>query len=151
MARECLNLPFIVVKLGQNHNRGWMIMGNPKGKGGKSGKGQNTVSFAQAWRDVMIKAMTTGQLVPITISIVLMIAAWRMPSEELGKLAHRILDGLVDHSLIGYGLCVVLILAWSWHASVMRRCFSVEARRIGTEKTKYQQARTQMPLGSSDN
>ncbi|EPX0494740.1 hypothetical protein ACWV3J_002710 [Escherichia coli] len=75
-------------------------MGKSKGKGGKSGKGQHSVSFAQAWRDVMLKAMTTGQLVPITISIVLMIAAWRMPSEELGILAHRIIDGLADHSLI---------------------------------------------------
>ncbi|WP_160439463.1 hypothetical protein, partial [Escherichia coli] len=89
-------------------------MGKSKGKGGKSGKGQHSVSFAQAWRDVMLKAMTTGQLVPITISIVLMIAAWRMPSEELGILAHRIIDGLADHSLIGYGLCVIVILAWSW-------------------------------------
>lgn len=87
-------------------------MGKSKGKGGKSGKGQHSVSFAQAWRDVMLKAMTTGQLVPITISIVLMIAAWRMPSEELGILAHRIIDGLADHSLIGYGLCVIVILAW---------------------------------------
>ncbi|EJL7874273.1 hypothetical protein NM021_003331 [Escherichia coli] len=126
-------------------------MGKSKGKGGKSGKGQHSVSFAQAWRDVMLKAMTTGQLVPITISIVLMIAAWCMPSEELGILAHRIIDGLADHSLIGYGLCVIVILAWSWHASMMRRCFSVEARRIGAEKTLHQQARTQVPLGSSDN
>lgn len=123
-------------------------MGKPRGK---AGKGQGKVTFAQAWRDVMIKAMTTGQLVPITISIVLMIAAWRMPAEELPKLANRIIDGLADNSLVGYILCVVLILAWAWHASAMRRCFSTEARRIGAEKTQHQQARTQIPLGTSDN
>lgn len=122
-------------------------MGKPRGK---TGKGQGKVTFAQAWRDVMIKAMTTGQLVPITISMVLMIAAWRMPAEELPKLANRIIDGLADNSLVGYILCVVLILAWAWHASVMRRCFSNEARRIGAEKTQHQQARTQIPLGTSD-
>lgn len=108
------------------------------------------MTVAQAVRDVLIKAMTTGQLVPITISIVLMISAWRMPSEEVGKLANRILDGLVDHSLIGYILAVIFVLAWAWHAAVMRRCFSSEARRIGNEKTQHQQARTTIPLGTSD-
>lgn len=116
----------------------------------KAGKGQGQVTFAQALRDVMLKAMTTGQLLPITISIILMISAYRMPENELAVLAHRILDGFVNHSLIGYGLSVVLIGAWSWHASVMRRCFSVEARRIGQEKTTYQQAQTTHPLGTSD-
>lgn len=124
-----------------------MIVGKPKAR---VGKGQGRVTFAQAWRDVMLKAMTTGQLVPITISIVLMIAAFRMPENELPILAHRIIDGFVNHSLIGYGLCVVLIGAWSWHARVMRKCFSAEAQRIGKEKTVYQQAQTTLPLGTSD-
>ncbi|EGT4441756.1 hypothetical protein AUM61_07985 [Cronobacter sakazakii] len=121
-------------------------MGKTKGRSPRPAP----VTVAQAVRDVLIKAMTTGQLVPITISIVLMIAAWRMPSEEIGKLANRILDGLVDHSLIGYILAVILVLAWAWHAAVMRRCFSTEARRIGNEKTQHQQARTTIPLGTSD-
>lgn len=121
-------------------------MGKTKGRSPRPAP----VTVAQAVRDVLIKAMTTGQLVPITISIVLMIAAWRMPSEEVGKLANRILDGLVDHSLIGYILAVILVLAWAWHAAVMRRCFSTEARRIGNEKTQHQQARTTIPLGTSD-
>lgn len=121
-------------------------MGKTKGRSPRPAP----VTVAQAVRDVLIKAMTTGQLVPITISIVLMISAWRMPSEEVGKLANRILDGLVDHSLIGYILAVILVLAWAWHAAVMRRCFSAEARRIGNEKTQHQQARTTIPLGTSD-
>lgn len=122
-------------------------MGKPKGNPRPA---PVKVTVAQAFRDVLIKAMTTGQLVPITISIVLMIAAWRMPENELAALANRVLDGLVNHSLIGYILAVVVILLWSWHAAVMRRCFSQEARRIGNEKTQHQQARTTIPLGTSD-
>ncbi|WP_301253121.1 hypothetical protein [Erwinia sp. PsM31] len=122
-------------------------MGKPKGSPRSA---PAKVTAAQAFRDVMIKAMTTGQLVPITISIVLMIAAWRMPSDEIGKLANRILDGFVDHSLLGYILAVIAVLAWAWHASVMRRCFALEAKRIGTEKTQHQQARTTISLGTSD-
>lgn len=41
---------------------------------GKGNKNQVKVTWAQAWRDVMIRAMSNGQLIPITISIILMIA-----------------------------------------------------------------------------
>ncbi|KAB7700399.1 hypothetical protein GBN33_05455 [Plesiomonas shigelloides] len=119
--------------------------------GSKPQKKQNGVTFAQAWRDVMIKAMTTGQLLPITISIILMIAAWRIPADELAKVAHRIIDGLIDHSLWGYISSAVLACAWSWHAATMRKCFSAEAKRMGMEKTFYQQSNTRVPLGTSDN
>lgn len=116
----------------------------------KGSKPQVSVTWAQAWRDVMIRAMSSGQLVPITISIILMIAAWRLPAGELSRLAFSIVNGFIDHSLVGWILCGILALAWSWHARVMRRCFSSEAQRIGNEKTKYQQRQTNHALGTSD-
>lgn len=117
---------------------------------GKGGKQQVQVTWAQAWRDVMLRAMSSGQLVPITISIVLMIFAWRLPQDELSRLAFSIVDGFKEHSLAGWAISVVLVLLWSWHARVMRRCFSSEAQRIGNEKTKYQQKQTTQALGTSD-
>ena len=116
----------------------------------KGNKNQVEVTWAQAWRDVMIRAMSSGQLIPITISIILMIAAWRLPEGELSRLAFSIVDGFKDHALVGWGVALVAILAWSAHARVMRRCFSTEAQRIGNEKTKYQQKQTSQALGTSD-
>ncbi|EEX3304652.1 hypothetical protein D1V28_000510 [Escherichia coli] len=117
---------------------------------GKSNKNQGQVTWAQAWRDVMIRAMSSGQLIPITISIILMIAAWRLPEVELSRLAFSIVDGFKDHALVGWAASLVLVLAWSAHARLMRRCFSTEAQRIGNEKTKYQQKQTNQVLGTSD-
>ncbi|MGO3014207.1 MAG: hypothetical protein ACTID4_12670 [Hafnia alvei] len=122
-------------------------MGKRNGKGRQQG---HVVTWAQAWRDVMQSAMARGLLIPITISIVLMIAAWRMPGEDVSSVAFSIIGGLKDHSLVGWALCVLLAVAWNWHARVMRRCFSAEAQRIGNEKTKYQQKQTARELGSSD-
>ncbi|HCK1206680.1 TPA: hypothetical protein NY155_003775 [Escherichia coli] len=122
-----------------------------KGKGkGKGNKNQVKVTWAQAWRDVMIRAMSNGQLIPITISIILMIAAWRLPKTDLSNLAFSIVDGVKEHSLVGWAISVIVGLAWSAHARIMRRCFSSEAQRIGNEKTKYQQRQTTQALGTSD-
>ena len=116
----------------------------------KNNKSQVQVTWAQAWRDVMVRAMSNGQLIPITISIILMIAAWRLPDGDLSRLAFSIVDGFKDHALVGWAVSVILILAWAAHARVMRRCFSSEAQRIGNEKTKYQQKQTNQALGKSD-
>ncbi|HDL6963415.1 TPA: hypothetical protein PXM28_002734 [Yersinia enterocolitica] len=117
---------------------------------GKGSKGKQGVTWAHAWRDVMLKAMASGQLVPITISIILMIAAFRLPEDELSKIAHDVIDGLISHALIGWVCAAIILGAWSWHAGVMRRCFSQEAQRIGREKTEIQQNQTSQELGTSD-
>ena len=69
----------------------------------KNNKNQVQVTWAQAWRDVMVRAMSNGQLIPITISIILMIAAWRLPEGDLSRLAFSIVDGFKDHALVGLG------------------------------------------------
>lgn len=124
-------------------------MGHKTGKRG-SGKSQSSFTWAQAWRDVMYKAISSGQIVPTSIAIIAMIGMWRMPDEEIGPLMHRVLDGLSNHSLLGWGLFAIALCVWAWHSAVMRRNFSYEAQRIGNEKTRHQQARTTQPLGSSD-
>lgn len=121
------------------------------GKGNrKQEKSQGRFTWAQAWRDVMFKAIASGQIVPTSIAIVMMIAAWRMPEQDLSPLVNRILNGLENHSLIGWIAFAIALCVWCWHASWMRRGFSKEFQRMGNEKTKHQQARTAQPLGTSD-
>ncbi|TYL43480.1 hypothetical protein FDP13_05885 [Dickeya sp. ws52] len=114
------------------------------------GRPQSQLTWAQAWRDVMNKAISSGQIVPTSIAIVLMIAFWRMPESELSPLMNRILDGLSNRELLGWILLGLALCVWSWHSSVMRRRFSAEVNRIGKEKTRHQQANTTQPLGSSE-
>ncbi|RRO01424.1 hypothetical protein DMB85_020790 [Pectobacterium aquaticum] len=121
-----------------------------KGTKGGSGKSQGSFSWAQAWRDVMYKAISSGQIVPTSIAIVAMIGMWRMPTEQIGPLMHRVLNGLSNHSITGWVMFAMALCAWCWHSATMRKNFSLEAQRIGNEKTRHQQARTDQPLGTSD-
>ncbi|MGL5953665.1 MAG: hypothetical protein ACRCZ3_11175 [Providencia rustigianii] len=120
------------------------------GKRGQRNGNQVKVTVAQAVRDVLLRAMSTGQLVPLTIVAFLIIYIMRIPAESLDKLANRVLDAMIDASIVGYVLFFLTVLAWAWHASVMRKCFSAEAKRIGKEKTEHQQKNTKHSLGTSD-
>ncbi|MFZ1875012.1 MAG: hypothetical protein WAU54_19880, partial [Chania sp.] len=91
-----------------------------------------------------------GQLLPICIFILLAIAFWRVPEAELASILHDIVNGLKDGALWGWGCFLLAVGAWAYHAKLMRKEFSVEADRIGMEKTRLQQDRTQQPLGTSD-
>lgn len=120
------------------------------GKRSQRNGNQVKVTVAQAVRDVLLRAMSTGQLVPLAIVAFLIIYIMRIPEESLDKLANRVLDAMVDASIVGYVLFFLTVLAWAWHASVMRKCFSAEAKRIGKEKTEHQQRNTKHSLGTSD-
>ncbi|PHM50976.1 hypothetical protein [Xenorhabdus sp. KK7.4] len=123
-------------------------MGKQKQK--SNGRFQSKVTWAQAVRDILVKAMTTGQLVPISIFVIILLTVYRIPEADLSLHINKILDGFIDHSLVGWGFFVVAIIFWVGHAAMMRRMFSAEVGRIGKEKTLHQQARTSQPLGTSD-
>ncbi len=120
------------------------------GKGSKKNSKPGHVSVAQAVRDVLLRAMSTGQLVPLTIAGIIIIFLLRLEPSDLAVLVNRILDALIDYSIAGYVLALIIALAWAWHASVMRKCFSAEVARISREKTKHQQEKTSHSLGTSD-
>lgn len=120
---------------------------------GKRRQRNNTpvkVTVAQAVRDVLLRAMSTGQLVPLALVAFFIICIIRIPEGAIEKLANRVLDAMINASIVGYLLFFLTVLAWAWHASVMRKCFSAEAKRIGKEKTEHQQRNTKHSLGTSD-
>ncbi|WP_337264355.1 MULTISPECIES: hypothetical protein [unclassified Serratia (in: enterobacteria)] len=120
-----------------------------KGRQGSRAVSGVKVTWAQATRDVLNRSMSTGQLLPICIFILLVIAFCRLPESELASILHDIIDGVKDGSLWGWGFSITVVGAWSYHAKVMRREFSLEADRIGMEKTRLQQEKTQHSLGTS--
>ncbi|EKN6119591.1 hypothetical protein ACSOQT_001992 [Yersinia enterocolitica] len=119
-------------------------------RGGKPGN-NSRVTWAQATRDVINRAMSTGQMLPLGIFILLVIIFWRVSPEELASVLHEIVNGLMDGMLLGWILCATSIVCWAAHVKRMRKMFSDEAERIGKEKTNLQQARTDQPLGTSEN
>ncbi|HDG0627991.1 hypothetical protein [Serratia nevei] len=115
-----------------------------------SGSGVSHVTWAHAFRDIVNRAMSTGQLLPLGIFLLLLISFWRVPTDELAAVLHEIIAGLRDSTLWGWILFIVAIVCWAKHAKSMRKMFSEEADRIGSEKTKLQQQQTTQRLGTSD-
>ncbi|MBZ7499697.1 hypothetical protein FMJ36_17015 [Klebsiella michiganensis] len=116
-----------------------------KSKSGSNGK----VTWAQAVRDMVNRSMSTGQLLPFGIFVLLAIAFWRMPAEGIRETIHEIISGFVGGQLWGWGFSLVLLIGWVSHAKKMRKEFSDEADRIGKEKTGLQQKQTPQKLGTS--
>lgn len=119
------------------------------GQKGKSSGSNGKVTWAQAVRDMVNRSMSTGQLLPFGIFVLLTIVFWRMPAEDLRETMHEIISGFIEGHLWGWGVSLILLVAWVSHAKRMRKEFSEEADRIGKEKTGLQQRRTSQKLGTS--
>lgn len=108
------------------------------------------VTWAQAFRDIINKAMDRGQLLPILFFFIFMFFIYRMPSENVYEFGMNIVQGFKDLSLLGWGTTVLVSILWAGHARIMRRKHSAEYLRIGGEKSKLQQDKAKPTLGSSD-
>ncbi|CAH6869282.1 conserved hypothetical protein [Vibrio chagasii] len=109
-----------------------------------------TVTWAQAFRDIINKAMDRGQLLPILFFFVIMFLIYKMPPERVYEFGMSILQGFKDWTLVGWGGMGFISILWAGHARIMRRKHSAEYLRIGGEKSKLQQDKVKAQLGSSD-
>lgn len=96
------------------------------------------VGWAQAIRDMVIASMNKGQLPVLAVAFVLVIAALRMPPEQVSNFAFSVLRHLVTGHLGGWALSGLLTIGWWFHAKSMRELFKSEFDRIGTEKSAAQ-------------
>ena len=107
------------------------------------------VTTAQAVRDIIIGAMNKGQLIPVLLGACLITILWRMPSDDLTKLANRLLDLLSNHVSFGYVMWIATVVAWYLHAKHVRKVHNAESGRIGKEKSRLQEQLLNRPLPSS--
>ena len=101
-------------------------------------------------RDVLVASLNKGQFPVALIAAIIIVALWRMPREEVGRLAFEVVDRLVDLSLVGWVGCALLALAWRGHAHRQRKLMMAEVDRIARERTRLQEEVHGAPLKSSD-
>lgn len=111
---------------------------------------QSEISWAQAFRDIIIKSMDKGQLLPVLGFLIMLALIFKMPEDKVYTFGEQIVAGFKDMSLLGWLCATVACVLWSGHARIMRRKHSAEYRRIGLEKSRLQQAKIKGPIGSSD-
>lgn len=121
-----------------------------KSKPSKNKNRAAQVTWAQAFRDIINKAMDRGQLLPILFFFIVVFIIYKMPEEHVYQFGVDILQGFKKWTLVGWGGMVVMAILWAGHARIMRRRHSSEYLRMGAEKSILQQEQAKPQLGSSD-
>lgn len=111
-------------------------MGKTKDKVTKVDK---RVTWAQAFRDIIIAALNKGQLIPTVLGLGFLIWVWRVDPNELGVLGSQFLTLIKSHQVVGYVLWVITTIGWVIHARVVKGTTDAESGRIGKEKTRLQE------------
>lgn len=112
---------------------------------------KTTVSWAQAFRDIIIKAMDRGQLLPVLLFLVLLAFIFKMSEENVYEFGVGIVNGFKDFSLFGWFVAAIVAILWAGHARQMRRNHSSEYQRIGREKSELQaSSSSKIKLNSSN-
>ncbi len=96
------------------------------------------MSWAQAFRDIVVTSMNRGQFPVLGMIALAMLLIWRLPEEKTGELVFSILAALRQGELWAYIFLVLVIAGWYLHSKWMRKMFSAEAKRIGREKSGLQ-------------
>ncbi len=96
------------------------------------------VTWAEAFRDITLRALDRGQLLPLMLFMGVLIILLRMPSTQVGELADSLFQRFVDLSLVGWFLAGGSILSWAIHAKWQRRVASQELRRVTSERNELQ-------------
>lgn len=109
-----------------------------------------SVTWAQAFRDIFIKAIDKGIWLPFSILLFLGYLSYRLPDEKVGILCEKIVDGLATGALMGWLLFIAAIIIGTYHARIMRRLYSKDMERVGKEKTMLQERILGNKLGSSN-
>lgn len=111
---------------------------------------QVEVTWAQAFRDITIRLIDKGAILPGTISAIVLLLVFRLESQDAKELLDQLLLGFMNYSLVGWSLALVVILFWQSHSRRLRKAHSYECARLGREKSKLQRQLAGVRLGSSD-
>lgn len=63
----------------------------------------------------------------------------KMPSNQVGHVAEKLVNGLLNGPLVGWALAIVLALGWTAYAKYQRKMTFEEEKRIGREKSRLQE------------
>jgi len=108
------------------------------------------VNFWQMVRDVFVASINKGQF-PIAIAgAIVLIIIWKMPPQDVSKLAFEILGTVASSSGIGYLFAVLFGCGWSVHAKWQRRNCELELKRVADERNHWQSKTLEIDIESSE-
>ena len=119
----------------------------------RSNRNRNNSYRPNLWgalRDVLIASLNKGQLPLMLIGLILLVFAFRLPSDNLLNFLNGIIATLVERCTIGwwvsFGMFILLFLLTRWQ----RRIHTREVERISKEKKELQEILIGRNLPSSN-
>lgn len=111
---------------------------------------EHTITWAQAFRDIIVTAMNRGQLPILAFCAIIFILIYKLDAHQAFKLLNNFITELKNLYIIGWILWGLTIIMWFLYSKRIRKDFSTEMKRVGTEKSKAQAKASHRKLPSSD-
>lgn len=99
------------------------------------------VTWAQAFRDIIVGSMSIGQLPLIGVFGIVGLMIYRLPPDKLGDLAEKTLDHLMRGEGIGYVLWLVTLIIGNGYINLIRSQFKSTAARLEAENERLASGR----------
>lgn len=109
------------------------------------------LGWPETVRDVFVTAIDRGQLPALLMGCVLLTVAFRLPPEQLVVFSEKILDRFASGVYVGWGVSLLLLVAWRAHSRYLIKIHSTEIDRIGREKSAIQDRAAGKPFQGSRN
>jgi hypothetical protein len=97
------------------------------------------VTWAQAFRDIVVEAIRKGQLLALAVASILIILVARMPPDKLFEVWQQIFSALHEEWFLSYILNLVLLLLMFYYTRRQRQYYEAEIERIAAERNQTQQ------------
>lgn len=102
-----------------------------------------------ALTEIMIAALGKGQFVAAIAGAIVLTIIVKMRPDDVHALALVLLDKLERRYILGYGLFLLTLFGWFYHAKWTRRIAELELRRVAGERTNWQEKVLNTQLESS--
>ena len=96
------------------------------------------IGFWTMVRDVLIASMNKGQFPLAMVGMIVLTIIFKMPAEDVSRLAFQIITDLKAGYLLGYVLSIGSVSGWFIHARWQRRSITVEIDRLSGDRTRTQ-------------
>lgn len=96
------------------------------------------VTWAQAFRDIVTTAMNRGQLLLISVVMMVFLMIWKMPPADVSTLVFDIWGSIKSGATLGWILWLGTLAGSFYLGKKLRKLHSQECHRVGTEKSKLQ-------------
>jgi len=107
------------------------------------------VTWAQAFRDIGLRILSTGRFAPLLVFILLFVALLKAPSDKMPEIIKILVEQPLVWCFLGWLVAGILLISSIIFFFLMRRMYLNEIDRIRTKRDELQEKLTEQTLQHS--